>query len=172
MEPSAPRCRPAIRDGTAEAAGAAQENLVDIGGIVIARIRAGNHGVGDAHAERAFGKAETVAEIGEGRLGENDQAVSDIGRRHRAGMRKFRDAGDTALAQMDANAPETPGIMRGVGIDGIKHAGHHVIGRAGFGLVEAAGIIIGILAQIQVDGAGYAIDVAVTCNGTPSGKAG
>ena len=136
-----------------------QPFLVDVGAAADAPILARDHRRARAHADRALGQAVAIADAGEGGLGGVDDAIADVGRRHRARMRKLRDAGHATLAQLDREATETALVVRHVGVEAVEHAAQRVGGGAGDRLVQAEVEVVGVVAEIDLDTAGGRVDV-------------
>ncbi|NJM43707.1 MAG: hypothetical protein HC858_06515, partial [Brachymonas sp.] len=94
---------------------------------------------------------EAVGNLGDGPLHGVGDAIGEVGGRHRAGMGMARNADGAVLAHQHVDAAEAAGIGRhGVVDDAVvdaDHAGGRA--RARLGEIEAAGLAVRIVAQIE-----------------------
>ena len=100
--------------------------------------------------EAALGEPEAVAELGERRLRQrrrggrrcsSSPSSSECGKRGMPAMQPSR--------RMHADAPEAAGVVRHVRVDRVEDAGDDVVRRARARLVQAAGVVVRVVAQVD-----------------------
>jgi hypothetical protein len=154
-------------------AGDAEENLVYERRIGVPRIAARYDAHGRRHDRAGLRHAETRGDFGDGALHGIGDPVGEIGRRHRAGMRVSRDADHAVLAHADFDPPKAAGIGRhGMVQDAIIDADHRRRARAAFREVQAAGLAIDVVAQVDDDAAVRRIDFELDLDRDSVGDAG
>ncbi len=69
------------------------------------------------------------------------------------------------------DATERPGVVRDVGVDRVEEPDHRVRHRARARLVQPAGVVVGVVAQVELDASGLAVDLHVDAERDAVGEA-